>query len=135
MSRSSKTIPGIFERPTGSGVWWISYFDRTQKRRREKIGRRADAINAYHDRKRAIRENRYTPPRERGAITFANLAARAMDDKKLKLAPLSYSTDRRRLAALLPFLGKMVAESIQVEELESVLARLRHKGLTGSTAN
>ena len=41
---------GIFERPPGSGVWWVSYF-RDGKRHREKVGRKSDARDLYQHRK------------------------------------------------------------------------------------
>ena len=41
---------GIFERPAGSGVWWVCYF-RDGKRHREKVGRKSDAIALYQQRK------------------------------------------------------------------------------------
>jgi integrase len=41
---------GIFERPPGSGVWWVSYF-RDGKRHREKVGRKSDAKDLYQQRK------------------------------------------------------------------------------------
>lgn len=37
---------GIFEKEPGSGIWWIRYkIDRIEKR--EKVGRRGDAIKLY----------------------------------------------------------------------------------------
>ena len=29
---------GIFERPRGSGIWWVCYFDENGRKHREKIG-------------------------------------------------------------------------------------------------
>ena len=29
---------GIFERPRGSGVWWVRYTDQYRKEHREKVG-------------------------------------------------------------------------------------------------
>lgn len=41
---------GSYERPIGSGVYWIHYYVEG-KRRREKVGRRSDAIALYQLRK------------------------------------------------------------------------------------
>ena len=41
---------GIFERPPGSGVWWVSYY-RDGKHHREKVGRKSDARDLYQQRK------------------------------------------------------------------------------------
>jgi integrase len=46
---------GIFERPAGSGTWWISYFDAQGKRHREKVGRKSDAKALYQSRKTDVR--------------------------------------------------------------------------------
>ena len=40
---------GVFERPPGSGTWWISYFGSDGKRHREKIGRQSAAVDAYFE--------------------------------------------------------------------------------------
>lgn len=41
---------GVYEREPGSGIWWINYFADGQ-RRREKVGRKSDAIKLYQKRK------------------------------------------------------------------------------------
>jgi hypothetical protein len=35
---------GLFERPTGSHIWWIRFADTTGRIRREKAGRKSAAI-------------------------------------------------------------------------------------------
>jgi site-specific recombinase XerD len=129
-------VMGLFERQKGSGVWWISYCDRQGKRHRERVGRKAEAITAYSDRKREIREGRYVPPRTKGrALTFLDLSERAMEHKKLKLQPSSYITDMRHLEHLYPMLGHLQAAAIQPADVETILAKFRNRGLSGSTAN
>ena len=61
-----KTYPklrGVFERPIGSDIWWISY-QQGPVRKREKIGTRANAISKYHERKQAIRDGKVTLDRK-----------------------------------------------------------------------
>ncbi len=41
---------GIYERPQGSGIWWILYYVEG-KRRREKVGRKSDAVKLYQSRR------------------------------------------------------------------------------------
>jgi hypothetical protein len=41
---------GVFEKIPGSGIWWIRYYI-DGRERREKVGRRGDAIKLYKDRK------------------------------------------------------------------------------------
>jgi len=42
--RNQKKQRGIFERPKGSGVWWIRYADEFGKIHREKVGMKSVAI-------------------------------------------------------------------------------------------
>lgn len=49
--------PGVYERPKGSGVWWINYHDAEGKRHRKRIGDRVAANEAQRKyRKEAGRE-------------------------------------------------------------------------------
>jgi hypothetical protein len=48
-----KPVRGVFERPKGSGVWWVSYYE-NGRQHREKAGSRATAIDLYRERKAAI---------------------------------------------------------------------------------
>jgi hypothetical protein len=56
---------GIFERPPGSGAWWVCYFDEHGRRHREKVGPKALAIKVYQKRKNEIHERRFFPERIR----------------------------------------------------------------------
>jgi integrase len=44
-AKEVKKLRGVFEKVSGSDVWWIQYFDADGRRRREKAGRRGDAID------------------------------------------------------------------------------------------
>jgi len=57
---------GVFQRPPGSGIWWINYYHHG-KQYREKIGRQADAIQAYWDRKTILRREDKLPTVKRTA--------------------------------------------------------------------
>ena len=48
--KAEKNPRGVFERPPGSGVWWVNYYVRGQQHR-EKVGRKSDAIALYQKRK------------------------------------------------------------------------------------
>jgi integrase len=41
---------GVFERPKGSGIWWINYYVQ-RKQKREKVGSRSSALALYKARK------------------------------------------------------------------------------------
>jgi integrase len=64
--KQEKKDRGLFQRPPGSGVWWINYYE-NGKQRREKIGRKSDAIDAYRDRRLAIRRGEKLPDLKRTA--------------------------------------------------------------------
>lgn len=68
-------VRGVFERPKGSGVWWVNYYLRG-KQHREKVGRRSDAIALYQKRKADARRNLNLPELRPGKeITFGDLAS------------------------------------------------------------
>ena len=64
--RSDKRSPrGVFERPKGSGVWWVCYFDENGRRHREKVGPKGLALKVYQKRKNEVQERRFFPERIR----------------------------------------------------------------------
>lgn len=124
MKDRSKTR-GVFERPPGSGIWWISYFDAERRWHREKVGRRSVAIDAYHVRKREVREGIFIPPAiRRTATPFRQLADERMALKKATLLPLSYKADEQRLKPLLDLLGSMPARSITPDKIDAALEKI-----------
>jgi hypothetical protein len=50
--RLEKKERGVFEKQPGSDIWWIRYYI-DGRERREKVGRRGDAIKLYRLRKSA----------------------------------------------------------------------------------
>jgi len=52
---------GVFERPAGSGVWWIRYADEHGRIHREAVGRKTLARKAYQKRKNEVQERRFFP--------------------------------------------------------------------------
>src|SRR5262245_63165513 len=59
--KESNRVGGVFERPKGSGIWWILYYDELGNRHREKVGMRSAAISAYQTRKTEIRHGKFSP--------------------------------------------------------------------------
>jgi site-specific recombinase XerD len=130
----AKQRGGVFEKKKRSGVWWIDYRDSIGRRHREKVGRRAEAMTAYARRLQEVADGKFVSPRARLA-TFRELAIVALEHKKLRLAPLSYETDVRRLDTLLPLIGAIPVEQLSGEKLEEVFAGMKREGLSGSTVN
>jgi site-specific recombinase XerD len=52
---------GVFERPPGSGIWWVRYVDENRLLHREKVGTKALAVKVYRKRKTEIAERRFFP--------------------------------------------------------------------------
>ncbi|HEX6771014.1 MAG TPA: site-specific integrase [Acidobacteriaceae bacterium] len=69
-----KTKPrGLFERPPGSGIWWINYYV-DGKQHREKVGSKSAAISLYQKRKADDREGKKLPDlRSKRFVTVAEL--------------------------------------------------------------
>jgi site-specific recombinase XerD len=128
-------IPGIFERPPDSGVYWISYTDTDGNRRREKAGKLSAALDLQGQRRAQVRKNEYIAPRQKRVWNFQRLAAETIKNKALRLAPLTIETDTFRLKKLLPLLGGTRFDRITSERVEETLATLRRSGLSTSTCN
>jgi len=71
---------GVFKKITGSGIWWIRYFDSEGKKHREKVGRKSDAIALYQQRKSEIRAGAKLPANlRRKGETLSVVIERALD--------------------------------------------------------
>jgi integrase len=115
---------GVFERPKGSGCWWISYFDADRKRHREKVGKFQAACDAYEERRLQIRQGKFAPPRVAG-IVFRDLVAEAFADRRTRLSPWSYATDESRSRLLLEWFGPIPAAKITTPMIAERLRNLR----------
>src|ERR1043166_1967405 len=61
--KSKPRSRGVFERPKGSGIWWVCYFDENGRKHREKVGTKTLALKVYQKRKNEIQERRFFPER------------------------------------------------------------------------
>lgn len=136
MARVSKSadekVRGIFERPADSGIWWIRYADSAGRYKREKVGRRSDALTLYQTRKTDARRGVKLPEnlRHRGA-TFKELA----DAILVHIAQRDYKDQRNvasRLKKLCEHFGRTEAEKILPEHIADWLTK---NTKTPATAN
>ena len=74
MARPVKKQRGIFERPKGSGVWWICYFDQYGRKHREKVGMKAAALTVYQQRKTEVRQGKFEPEDVKGKHQHATVS-------------------------------------------------------------
>ena len=110
---------GVWEKIPGSGVWWIRY--RVDGRlKREKVGRKGNAINLYQKRKSDIRAGVKLPDNMKSAgVKFKSLA-----DAILTYSKAHHRDSRNiisRLAKVLPDFGERVADQIKPEEIDAWL--------------
>jgi integrase len=120
---------GVFEKPIGSGIWWINYYVEG-KRRREKVGPKAAANKLYQKRKGDIISGRKLPElRDSKALCFSEL----IDDA------LEYVADHKDFRSYISkagivrkALGSRSAKELTPQEIERWL-RTRCK--TPATAN
>ncbi len=113
---------GVFERPAGSGVWWVCYFDEHGRRHREKVGPKGLAQDVYRKRKNDIRESRFFPEDiRRREVLLADMIDDYLDRVKGKLR--SYRECKRagkNWKAALP--GKTLRQ-IQPGDIERAVAK------------
>jgi site-specific recombinase XerD len=130
-----KKIRGVFEKVPGSGIWWICYFDLSSRKRREKAGRKSDAIALYQKRKMETLQGKKLPERLRSkAVSFGVLAQDAIQYSKTN--KLSYRQDVYRMSKLLGWLGNRLAEAITPQEIERWLSeQMQENNWKPATAN
>lgn len=113
---------GVFERPKGSGNWWVRYAGADGREHREKAGTRGMAQALYRKRKTEALEGKKLPERLRArAVMFADLARDA--ESYSKANNRSHKTDAGRLAELKTWFGAQPAASITPQQIEARLGR------------
>ena len=132
MARKEVARRGVWERVPGSGVWWIRYRIDGQLRR-EKVGRKSDAIRLYEIRKAAITAGAKLPANmRRNGITVAQIGQNAIDwysnhnRKDLR-------TFKGRMNSIIAALGRIEAEKLKPSEIDAWLST--HSEWSPATAN
>lgn len=132
MARIEAARRGIWERVPGSGVWWIRYRTDGQLRR-EKVGRKSDAIRLYETRKAAITAGAKLPANmRRQRVTVAQIGQNAIDwysnhhRKDLR-------TFKGRMNSIIAALGRIEAERLKPSEIDAWLSS--HSEWSPATAN
>ena len=111
---------GVWEKVPGCGIWWIHYVDAEGKRRREKVGRKADAIKLYQQRKAdGIAGRKLAKPLRSRERSFQELADNAITyANKHKANP---TDDEQKIGLLAAEFGTRPASSLTQQELEAFL--------------
>jgi site-specific recombinase XerD len=130
---ASKKVRGVFEKAPGSKIWWICYFDGDGRKRREKVGRKSDAIDLYRKRKMEALQGKKLPEKLRAPkVSFAELAKDALEYSEAH--KLSYADDKVRMAKLKDWIGQRPADSLSSQEIEHWLVA-KAAGLKPATLN
>jgi integrase len=120
MGTQARKTRGLFERPHGSGIWWINYYVKG-KQHREKVGRKSDAIALYQKRKADARRGVKLPellPQK--VTTFGELANDAVAYAKAHLRTRADYDWKER--ALREEFGSRSAAEITPQEIDRFLA-------------
>jgi integrase len=111
---------GVYEKVKGSGIWWIHFVDAEGKRRREKMGARANAIKLYMQRKaEAAAGKKIEKPlrsREKSFKEFADLALAYSKKNKANVAD-----DEQKIAILVAEFGSRQASALTQQEFTAFL--------------
>jgi integrase len=120
---------GVYEKPAGSGIWWIHYYA-GGKRHREKVGRKSDAIKLYQSRKADAAAGRKLPElRNSKIVTLAELIDDALEFVVHHKDNRSYKS---KAAIVSNALGSRPAADLTPQELERWL---RGHCKTAATSN
>lgn len=121
MKREPKKVRGVFEKVSGSGIWWVCYFDVDGRKRREKAGRKSDAVDLYRKRKAEALQGKKLPEKLRAKkVTFAELAKDTLEYSEAHKN--SFADDKVRMARLKEWLGDRPADSVSPQEIERWLS-------------
>jgi integrase len=122
MARKEAKVRGVWERVPGSGVYWIRYREAGGKLRREKVGRKGDAIDLFRKR---------TEDRRLGIKLPENLRAvglkfGALCDDIVTFSAAHHRDQRNilgRLERIRPDFDERAADGIRPEDIDGWLTK------------
>lgn len=121
MAKKEEKVRGVFERPAGSGVWWIVYYA-GGVRHREKVGRKGDAIKLYQIRKAdSLRGKKLPELQPSKVVRFGDLSKMAVDHAKTHLKT-THDYIAKDLVLREPF-GERPADSVTPQEIDQFLSK------------
>ena len=115
-------VRGVWERIPGSGVYWVRFRDADGKLRREKAGRKGDAIDLFRKRTEERRVGLKLPENLRAVgVRFSSLC-----DDILVFSEAHHRDQRNivgRMARIRPDFDERQADSIKPEDIDQWLTR------------
>jgi site-specific recombinase XerD len=131
---------GIFEKEPGSDIWWIRYYI-DGRERREKVGRRGDAIKLYKVRKTdALRGVKLRANMKHKGLRFKVIAQEAID-WYIEHGRKDVKSFRIRMNIILKDFGDRIADDIKPSDIDAWLSarkcapatKNRYKNVFGRT--
>src|SRR5262245_174335 len=124
---------GIFERPKGSGIWWVRYHDEDGREHREKVGPKKLAGDVYKKRKTEVRERRFFPQAEK--LWDEPLEDRVADYLTRRVRTLRDPVGAERYGRYLrdaPELRGKTMRGLTTQDFERYRERRRYEGAPGA---
>jgi len=136
MARPNGKDRGLFERPKGSGVWWIRYTDEEGQEHREKVGPKELARSIYQQRKTEIRLQKFDPDRvtRKKRWTVAKMLAHYREQRKV-LGPRNQAEDQRYVDYWTERFGKLELDQLTPAHLERWRVERTKEGVKPATIN
>ena len=132
MARPFAKVRGVFERPKGSGIWWVRYADQYGRIHREKIGPRSLAIEVYAKRKAEVKEGIYFPKKRKRHVLLKEIAEDFLSYSRSHKR--SSKDDERYMQYWSGCFKQREAETITTEDIEKAKQELA-QGRTVATVN
>jgi integrase len=120
--KAEETMKGVYEKKTGSGIWYVRFADKTGRIRKEKAGTKSAAEKLYFKRKNEVLQGKKLPETlRRRVILFSEIAEDALEYSRQHKR--SYRDDKSRMKLLKKWFGNLEAESLCVDEIEKKLCQ------------
>lgn len=114
-------MKGVYEKYSGSGVWYVRYAEATGRIRKEKAGTKSFAEKLYMKRKNEVLQGRKLPETlRRRVVQFSEIADDALEYSRQHKR--SYRDDQSRMKLLKQWFGNRDAESLCVGDIEKRLS-------------
>ena len=133
--KAEKKHRGVYEKESGSGIWWVRY-QADGKIKREKVGRKSDAIALYQQRKSDIRAGVKLPANMRhkgeklSAVIDRAIAWHTSRGTK------SLRTVKAQLLVIRESLGSRIAADLKPSDVEEwIVSQKDQKDWTPATMN
>ena len=129
-------LRGVYEKVRSSGVWWIRWTDAGGNKRREKIGRRSDAITLLAKRKTEKLQQVKLPEAIGSSTLFSELLDDAIEHSQAENGERSTHELRLKIERLRPDWGSRKVKDITKQEIVRWLqSEMANRKWTVATVN